>query len=454
MKKISKILPVSQSFSQEPKKIVQKEDMRPNSGLLQTPNAPMNNNNPQRGAPPQRFFPGRGGMPMPAPARMGPNMFPPGPVMTNMAFKPTPVPVPNLFPPTAANFGNLGDPLLNPAQLSVWVGKIPPGIEDDFIRKLLDQCGPVFQWKRGSDLTGKHKAFGFCYYQTPEGVLRASRLLDAFEVQKGSALSIKVDKDLQKSLDENQEKRKQEDEEYETNEKKEDAIVFHVIKKLRELYKEGSYWKQVDVAQLRNNAAEQMSSNIQEESALIEKEIEEEKQRRLRYQAELENKNKEHFDEEREKERERRRKEREEREFRDREAEWEERERRKEKERQYEQEKAKLTRAEQDLEFKSVEAYFSRDRWQKKMRDIQRERKMDEEQSLKERERELQKQKEALDFLQKLNAAEEVATNPPEKSQASTVDVSTLSGTKISLGNPALKKTLQMKRSIRKRNVS
>ena len=61
---------------------------------------------------------------------------------------------------------------------TLYVGKIPAGVDDDELRQLLQCCGSVVKWKRQVDpASGAPKAFGFCDYSTGESVLRAMRLL-------------------------------------------------------------------------------------------------------------------------------------------------------------------------------------------------------------------------------------------------------------------------------------
>ena len=44
-------------------------------------------------------------------------------------------------------------------------------------------CGPVKSWKRPQDLSnGTPKSFGFCEFETDEGVLRALRLLTKLNI--------------------------------------------------------------------------------------------------------------------------------------------------------------------------------------------------------------------------------------------------------------------------------
>ncbi|XP_022776076.1 RNA-binding protein 25-like isoform X2 [Durio zibethinus] len=68
-------------------------------------------------------------------------------------------------------------------QTTVYVGKIAPTVDNDFMLSLLRLCGPVKSWKRAQDPTnGTPKGFGFCEFESAEGVLRALRLLSKFNI--------------------------------------------------------------------------------------------------------------------------------------------------------------------------------------------------------------------------------------------------------------------------------
>eukprot|EP01103_Thecamoeba_quadrilineata_P018686 TRINITY_DN724_c0_g1_i1.p1 TRINITY_DN724_c0_g1~~TRINITY_DN724_c0_g1_i1.p1 ORF type:complete len:695 (+),score=172.47 TRINITY_DN724_c0_g1_i1:120-2087(+) len=84
---------------------------------------------------------------------------------------------------------------------TIYVGKIAPTVEDDFMRRLLEQCGQVVSWKRVQDpLSGGPGQFGFCEYFSADCVLRAMRLLSNLSLD-GRELLIKVDEKTQKYLD-------------------------------------------------------------------------------------------------------------------------------------------------------------------------------------------------------------------------------------------------------------
>ncbi|KAL6187078.1 hypothetical protein ACLB2K_043193 [Fragaria x ananassa] len=86
-------------------------------------------------------------------------------------------------------------PSVTPAekpQTTVFVGKIAPTVNNDFILYLLQLCGPVKLWKRAQDPTdGTPRGFGFCEFESAEGVLRALRLLSKFNID-GQELVLNV----------------------------------------------------------------------------------------------------------------------------------------------------------------------------------------------------------------------------------------------------------------------
>ncbi|XP_024023897.1 RNA-binding protein 25 isoform X2 [Morus notabilis] len=86
-------------------------------------------------------------------------------------------------------------PSVTPAekpQTTVYVGKIAPTVENDFMLSVLQFCGPVKAWKRAQDPTdGTPRGFGFCEFESAEGVLRALRLLSKFSID-GQELVLNV----------------------------------------------------------------------------------------------------------------------------------------------------------------------------------------------------------------------------------------------------------------------
>ncbi|KAJ7943629.1 RNA-binding protein 25 [Quillaja saponaria] len=72
---------------------------------------------------------------------------------------------------------------------------------------LLQLCGPVKSWKRAPDPTdGTPRGFGFCEFESAEGVLRALRLLSKFNID-GQELLLKVNQAMREYLERYVEKR-------------------------------------------------------------------------------------------------------------------------------------------------------------------------------------------------------------------------------------------------------
>ncbi|XP_059656054.1 RNA-binding motif protein 25 isoform X2 [Cornus florida] len=103
-------------------------------------------------------------------------------------------------------------PSVTPAekpQTTVYVGKIASTVENDFMLSLLQLCGPVKNWKRAQDPTnGTPKGFGFCEFDSAEGVLRALRLLSKLNVD-GLELVLNVNQATREFLESYVEKKKE-----------------------------------------------------------------------------------------------------------------------------------------------------------------------------------------------------------------------------------------------------
>ncbi|KAM7487318.1 hypothetical protein LguiB_024802 [Lonicera macranthoides] len=94
-------------------------------------------------------------------------------------------------------------------QTTVYVGKISSTVENDFMLSLLQLCGPVKSWKRPQDSTnGALKGFGFCEFDSAEGVLRALRLLSKLSVD-GQQLMLNVNQATREYLERYVEKKKE-----------------------------------------------------------------------------------------------------------------------------------------------------------------------------------------------------------------------------------------------------
>ncbi len=82
---------------------------------------------------------------------------------------------------------NVAEELLQPNKFSLaslderrklYVGKIPKGISDELMERLLRCCGNMVLWKRSTDASGEPKAFGFAEYDSIEGIFAALKILN------------------------------------------------------------------------------------------------------------------------------------------------------------------------------------------------------------------------------------------------------------------------------------
>ncbi|KAL6598485.1 hypothetical protein ACP70R_046184 [Stipagrostis hirtigluma subsp. patula] len=129
--------------------------------------------------------------------------------MVRPGFAPRPMPPPGVVPiqrppiipgirgvpPVVAPAARPAAPAVTPADkppTAVYVGKIAPTVDNDFLLSLLRLCGAVKSLKRAQDPSnGKPKGFGFCEFESPEGVLRATRLLNKLSID-GQELVINI----------------------------------------------------------------------------------------------------------------------------------------------------------------------------------------------------------------------------------------------------------------------
>ncbi|KAF5443165.1 hypothetical protein F2P56_035747 [Juglans regia] len=109
------------------------------------------------------------------------------------------VPCP-IIPPVVMPIISMVTPAEKP-QTTVYVGKIASTVENDFILSLLQLCGPIKSWKRAQDPTdGTPKGFGFCEFESAEGVLRALRQLSKFNID-GQELVLNVNQATKEYLE-------------------------------------------------------------------------------------------------------------------------------------------------------------------------------------------------------------------------------------------------------------
>ncbi|ONM04831.1 RNA-binding protein 25 isoform X2 [Zea mays] len=129
--------------------------------------------------------------------------------MIRPGFVPRPMPPPGVVPiqrPTIISGIRAIPPLVAPTArppapavkladkppTAVYVGKIAPTVDSDFLLSLLRLCGSVKSWKRAQDPSnGKPKGFGFCEFESAEGILRATRLLNKLSID-GQELVINI----------------------------------------------------------------------------------------------------------------------------------------------------------------------------------------------------------------------------------------------------------------------
>ncbi|CAJ2647572.1 unnamed protein product [Trifolium pratense] len=110
-------------------------------------------------------------------------------------------------------------PSVTPAEkqhTTVYIGKISPTVENEFMLSLLKLCGNIKSWKRPQDLSsGTPKSFGFYEFETAEGVLRALRLLTKLNID-GQELMINVDEAMRNYLERYVQKKTEDSKEKET----------------------------------------------------------------------------------------------------------------------------------------------------------------------------------------------------------------------------------------------
>ena len=112
--------------------------------------------------------------------------------------------IPVIFP--TFMFGNQDQtPLLE--RCKIWIGKIPEGISETFMKKLLNCCGQVTSWRRETNTSGKLNSFGFCEYSTVESILKCLRLLNGYPLL-GSELQVKIGSDTEEFLKKWRERKK------------------------------------------------------------------------------------------------------------------------------------------------------------------------------------------------------------------------------------------------------
>ncbi|XP_074580324.1 RNA-binding motif protein 25-like isoform X2 [Curcuma longa] len=143
----------------------------------------------------------------PAPYQMIRPGFPLRPIPPNGVIPAVPrPPIPGIrgVPPVATPIVRPIVPIVAPVekpQTTVYVGKIAATIENEFLLSILRLCGPVKSWKRAQDPSdGTPKAFGFCEFESAEGVLRSLRLLSKLNID-GQELMLNINQATREYLE-------------------------------------------------------------------------------------------------------------------------------------------------------------------------------------------------------------------------------------------------------------
>ncbi|KAF7095838.1 hypothetical protein CFC21_097902 [Triticum aestivum] len=134
----------------------------------------------------------------PGPYTMMRPCFPPRPmppVGVVQIQRPATIPGIRGAPPMVAPPARPPAPAVTPADkppTAVYVGKIAPTVDNGLLLSLLRICGPVKSWKRTQNPSnGKPVAFGFCEFESAEGILRATRLLNKLSID-GQELVVNI----------------------------------------------------------------------------------------------------------------------------------------------------------------------------------------------------------------------------------------------------------------------
>uniref|UniRef100_A0ACD5XKY8 Uncharacterized protein n=1 Tax=Avena sativa TaxID=4498 RepID=A0ACD5XKY8_AVESA len=98
---------------------------------------------------------------------------------------PGPPVAPPIYPPPVAP--------PNIPHFKVYIGKIAPTVDNNFVISLLQVCGVVKSWEPvRNPIDGTHTGFGFCEFESAEGCHRARRLLNKLSID-GQELVLNVD---------------------------------------------------------------------------------------------------------------------------------------------------------------------------------------------------------------------------------------------------------------------
>ncbi|KAK7407260.1 hypothetical protein VNO78_09013 [Psophocarpus tetragonolobus] len=129
---------------------------------------------------------------------------PPGAVNMPPVSRPPVAGIPTVRPIIPPVIRPMVPPSVTPAekpQNTVYIGKIAPTVENEFMLSLLQLCGTIKTWKRPQDLsTGTPTRFGLYEFESAEGVLRALRLLTKLNID-GQELKVNVNQNMKEHLE-------------------------------------------------------------------------------------------------------------------------------------------------------------------------------------------------------------------------------------------------------------
>jgi hypothetical protein len=76
-----------------------------------------------------------------------------------------------------------------PAVFTMFISQLPPKLPNDFMVRILEQCGKLYSWKRLEDAPGRLAKFGFVEFENAQGAQRCMRI---FKMLKFSGVAPKV----------------------------------------------------------------------------------------------------------------------------------------------------------------------------------------------------------------------------------------------------------------------
>ncbi|KAL9651176.1 hypothetical protein ABK040_008248 [Willaertia magna] len=91
---------------------------------------------------------------------------------------------------------------------SIVIEDLSSDTENDYIKKLLESCGPYASWKRIKDPeTNRWKTFGFCEYNSCSSAIRAMKLLNGVEIEPGIKIKVNCDKKVKAFMEQYKQKK-------------------------------------------------------------------------------------------------------------------------------------------------------------------------------------------------------------------------------------------------------